>query len=50
MFRDLSRGAPIEADHIIGDLLARARRAGVAAPLLGAAYAHLSVYQNRLIK
>lgn len=50
MFRDLSRGAPIEADHIIGDLLARGRRAGVPAPLLAAAYTHLSAYQNRLIK
>jgi 2-dehydropantoate 2-reductase len=48
MFRDLQRGARIEADHIVGDLLARGRRAGVATPLLGAAYTHLSVYQNRL--
>lgn len=48
MFRDLQKGGPIEADQIIGDLLARARGAGIAAPLLAAAYAHLSVYQNRL--
>jgi 2-dehydropantoate 2-reductase len=47
MYRDLQRGAPIEADQIIGDLLARARRAGLAAPLLQAAYASLSIYQNR---
>jgi 2-dehydropantoate 2-reductase len=47
MFRDLSRAAPIEADHIVGDLLARGRKAGVATPLLSAAYTHLSVYQNR---
>jgi 2-dehydropantoate 2-reductase len=48
MFRDLQKGARIEADHIIGDLLARGRRAGVATPLLSTAYTHLSVYQNRL--
>jgi 2-dehydropantoate 2-reductase len=47
MYRDLQRGAPIEADQIIGDLLARARRADLAAPLLQAAYASLSIYQNR---
>jgi 2-dehydropantoate 2-reductase len=49
MYRDLQRGAPIEADQIIGDLLARAQRAGVAAPLLRAAYAALSIYQNRRV-
>jgi 2-dehydropantoate 2-reductase len=48
MFRDLQKGGPIEADQIIGDLLARAQSAGIATPLLAAAYAHLSVYQNRL--
>jgi 2-dehydropantoate 2-reductase len=47
MYRDLQRGAPIEADQIIGDLLARAQQAQLAAPLLRAAYATLSIYQNR---
>lgn len=47
MYRNLQRGAPIEADQIIGDLVARARQAGLAAPLLQAAYASLSIYQNR---
>jgi 2-dehydropantoate 2-reductase len=47
MYRDLQRGAPIEADQIIGDLIARAQRAGLAMPLLQAAYASLSIYQNR---
>jgi len=50
MFRDLQEGSPIEADQIIGDLLARGRKAGVVAPLLAAAYAHMSVYQSRLAK
>lgn len=47
MYRDLQRGAPIEAEQIIGDLLARAQQAGLAAPLLNAAYATLCIYQNR---
>jgi 2-dehydropantoate 2-reductase len=47
MYRDLQGGSPIEADQIIGDLLARGEAHGVATPLLAAAYAHLSVYQNR---
>lgn len=48
MYRDLQKGAPIEADQIIGDLLARARGAHIATPLLATAYTHLTVYQNRL--
>jgi 2-dehydropantoate 2-reductase len=50
MFRDLQEGSQIEADQIIGDLLARGRSAGIATPLLAAAYAHMSVYQQRLAK
>ncbi len=48
MYRDMQTGAPVEADEIVGDLLVRARQAGVPAPLLAAAYTHLAVYQNRL--
>ena len=48
MYRDLQKGSPIEADQIIGDLLARGRRARVPTPLLAAAYSHLSIYQSRL--
>jgi 2-dehydropantoate 2-reductase len=48
MYRDLSRGVPIEADQIIGDLLERARSAGIETPLLGAAWTHLCVYQRRV--
>lgn len=50
MFRDLQKGAPIEADQIVGDLLARAQRAKMATPLIAAAYAHLCIYQNRLAR
>jgi 2-dehydropantoate 2-reductase len=45
MYRDLLKGRPVEADQILGDLLARAQAAGIATPLLAAAFTHLSVYQ-----
>ena len=48
MYRDLQQGGAIEADHIVGDFLARGEKAGVRTPLLSAAYTHLCVYQNRL--
>jgi hypothetical protein len=43
MYRDLQKGAPVEAEQIIGDLVARARRTGINTPLLDAAFAHLSI-------
>ena len=48
MYRDLMRGAPVEADHILGDMIARGRAHGVNAPLLQAAYAQLSIYSASL--
>lgn len=48
IYRDMQKGSPIEADQIIGDLLVRAKRAGVSTPLLSAASVSLSVFQNRL--
>jgi 2-dehydropantoate 2-reductase len=47
MYRDLQKGHHVEADEIIGDLARRGREAGIAAPLLAAAYAHLGVYAGR---
>jgi 2-dehydropantoate 2-reductase len=47
MYRDLQEGHHVEADEIIGDLSRRGREAGIAAPLLAAAYAHLGVYVGR---
>jgi 2-dehydropantoate 2-reductase len=44
MHRDMMRGAPVEVEHILGDLLARAK--GLDTPLLRAAYVQLSVYNN----
>jgi 2-dehydropantoate 2-reductase len=48
MYRDLQKGYPVEAEQILGDLLARAQRLGVPAPLVAAAFSNLSIYQNRL--
>jgi 2-dehydropantoate 2-reductase len=48
MYRDLEQGNDVEVEPILGDLLERARKAGVATPLLAAAYTHLKVYQRRL--
>ena len=45
MFRDLSQGLPVEADHIVGDMVRRAATLGVDATYLRVAYAHLQVYQ-----
>lgn len=47
MYRDLVAGRPIEADQIVGDLLARATRAGINTPCLAIAYANLQVYQSQ---
>ncbi len=47
MYRDLQQNKPVEADHILGDLVARGAAKGVTTPLLAAAYANLCVYQAR---
>jgi 2-dehydropantoate 2-reductase len=47
MFRDIERRAPIEADHMIGDLVRRGEGKGIASPLLHVAHAHLKTYEAR---
>jgi 2-dehydropantoate 2-reductase len=47
MLRDLESGQRIEADHIVGDMLRRARDAGVKAPMLEVAFAHLQAFEVR---
>ena len=59
MLKDIERGAPVEADHVIGDLLRRApgstststsasaQSAAQAPSLLRVAYAHLKAYEAR---
>ena len=43
MLRDLRSGQRTEHDHVLGDLLARAEKHGLEAPLLSAAYCQLQV-------
>lgn len=45
MLHDLEAGHRVEAAHIVGDMLARVRAAGHAAPELAAAWCHLQAYQ-----
>ncbi len=47
MLRDIERGAPIEADHIVGDLLQRGAGKERDYPLLRIAYTHLKAYEAR---
>jgi 2-dehydropantoate 2-reductase len=46
MLRDIENGAPVEADHIIGDLMSRGG-ATSGLSLLKIAYAHLKAYEAR---
>jgi 2-dehydropantoate 2-reductase len=47
MFRDIKVGAPVEADHVIGDLIVRADAAKVPVPKLRTAYIHLKAYEKQ---
>ena len=45
MLRDVEGGRPVEADHMLGDLLKRSK--GADTPVLRAAYIHLKAYEAR---
>jgi 2-dehydropantoate 2-reductase len=47
MFRDIKAAAPVEADHVIGDLIARGEAAKVPVPKLRTAYTHLKAYERQ---
>ena len=47
MLRDLESGGQVEADHIVGWMLERARAHGVDDTLLSLAYTHLKTYEAR---
>ncbi len=49
MFRDIKVGAPVEADHVIGDLISRAEAAKISVPKLRIAYTHLKAYEKQRI-
>jgi 2-dehydropantoate 2-reductase len=44
---DIEKGGAVEGKQIVGDMLARARKHGIAAPNLRFAYAHLQTYETR---
>ena len=46
MLRDLQKGGPVEADHVVGDMLARAKGFATPHTLLAVAYTHLKVYES----
>ncbi len=48
MLRDLQSGHGTEAEHIVGDMVARATAAGVDHPCLRMALCHLQVYEQAL--
>lgn len=50
MFRDMKAGRPVEAEQIIGDLLARATARGVATPMLASVLVRLQVYQEQQLQ
>ena len=45
MLRDLEAGQRVEAAHIVGDMLQRARASALPAPLLATAWSHLQAYE-----
>ena len=49
MFRDVQRRRAIEVEEIIGGLVRRGLKAKIGTVLLSAAYAHLLVYQRKVV-
>jgi 2-dehydropantoate 2-reductase len=45
MLRDIQKGGAVEGEHIVGDMLRRARGFGLATPLLRVANTHLQTYE-----
>ena len=48
MLRDIESGRRTEGNHILGDMLARARKHELPAPVLAVAAAHVQAYERRL--
>jgi 2-dehydropantoate 2-reductase len=46
MYRDFKKGAPVEVDSILGDLLERGQKHNLTTPILQAAFVSLSIYQH----
>jgi len=50
MFRDIERGAPVEVEHMMADLLRRGEAQDIPAPTLRTACAHLRAYEVRRLR
>jgi 2-dehydropantoate 2-reductase len=50
MFRDIERHAPVEVEHLIGDLLRRGEEYAIDTPTLRLACAHLKTYEARRLR
>jgi 2-dehydropantoate 2-reductase len=49
MCRDMESGGPTEADHLLGDLIQRAKGHAIATPLLSTAYARLQIHDAKRV-
>jgi 2-dehydropantoate 2-reductase len=45
MLRDIERGSTTEGEHILGDMVSRARSFGIATPILDLARTHVAAYE-----
>lgn len=50
MLYDIENGRPTEGEHVLGDLMRRADRLGVDAPILRAALCSLQIYEARRVR
>jgi 2-dehydropantoate 2-reductase len=50
MLRDIEKKSPIEAEHVIGDLVGRGAAKGLATPILSTALLHLRAYEARRLR
>jgi 2-dehydropantoate 2-reductase len=50
MLEDVEHGRKTEGEHVIGDMVDRAARHGIAAPILTAARCNLQVYELNRVK
>jgi 2-dehydropantoate 2-reductase len=46
MLRDIERGSATEGEHVLGDMVARARAVGIEAPILELARCHVAAYES----
>lgn len=47
MLRDIENGSQTEGEHVLGDMVRRARQSGIATPILDLARTHVAAYEAR---